>query len=383
MSSTQAEAHYQQAVLWRQKGDAQAALDEITKAIAIENQAEYYFERAWAQVVLADVEEAEKSLEMIAAISNHRPCPRVQETNVASLWRELALLKGRIKSQATLFKQALEDQDPEAILTALTPGEDHGLSNLLRASLRLHGSSAYGAMGQSKFGGQPDLPSDFDWPEGHDGVPLAFLCQLNLAALNIPKPSPLPASGLLYFFYEAKEQPWGFEPEDKGQWKVIYIAKQVGLWGKDIPEDLPEGCLFAPIFLKSQVEVTLPDGSDEGICALGLSQPVKEIYTDALENWYGKEPWHRLLGNPQPIQAAMQIECEMVANGIDPASGYNHPNIASIASGAQQWRLLLQLDSDAETGMTWGDGGRLYFWIRQQDLKIRNFDDVWLILQCY
>jgi uncharacterized protein YwqG len=79
----------------------------------------------------------------------------------------------------------------------------------------------------------------------------------------------------------------------------------------------------------------------------------------------------------------MEIECEMVANGIDPATGYNHPSFASIASGAQRWKLLLQLDSDENTGMTWGDGGRLYFWIRQEDLKLRNFDDVWLILQCY
>ena len=30
----------------------------------------------------------------------------------------------------------------------------------------------------------------------------------------------------------------------------------------------------------------------------------------------------------------------------------------------------------------WGDVGRLYFWIRDADLRARRFDATWLILQC-
>ena len=30
-----------------------------------------------------------------------------------------------------------------------------------------------------------------------------------------------------------------------------------------------------------------------------------------------------------------------------------------------------------------GDCGKIYFNIRKEDLKNRNFDNVWLILQCY
>jgi uncharacterized protein YwqG len=33
--------------------------------------------------------------------------------------------------------------------------------------------------------------------------------------------------------------------------------------------------------------------------------------------------------------------------------------------------------------MMWGDAGRLYFWIRKQDLAEQSFDAVWAILQCY
>lgn len=32
--------------------------------------------------------------------------------------------------------------------------------------------------------------------------------------------------------------------------------------------------------------------------------------------------------------------------------------------------------------MMWGDLGRLYFWIRDDDLAARRFEKAWLILQC-
>ena len=32
--------------------------------------------------------------------------------------------------------------------------------------------------------------------------------------------------------------------------------------------------------------------------------------------------------------------------------------------------------------MMWGDVGKLYFWIRKQDLARRDFSNVWMIMQC-
>ena len=50
--------------------------------------------------------------------------------------------------------------------------------------------------------------------------------------------------------------------------------------------------------------------------------------------------------------------------------------------GAADWQLLLQIDSDPNTGMMWGDVGKLYFLMNSEDLRNRNFDAAWLILQC-
>jgi uncharacterized protein YwqG len=38
--------------------------------------------------------------------------------------------------------------------------------------------------------------------------------------------------------------------------------------------------------------------------------------------------------------------------------------------------------ANERTGMSWGDYGRIYYMIRESDLRRRNFADVWLVLQC-
>jgi uncharacterized protein YwqG len=74
----------------------------------------------------------------------------------------------------------------------------------------------------SKIGGVPTLPSELSWPIWK-GEPLAFLAQLDLA--EIPKevvPPWLPRNGLLFFFYDKEQSTWGFDPADRGSWRVLY-----------------------------------------------------------------------------------------------------------------------------------------------------------------
>ncbi len=80
----------------------------------------------------------------------------------------------------------------------------------------------------------------------------------------------------------------------------------------------------------------------------------------------------------------MELECELVTNGLycgDP-SGYNDPKAKTLEPNAKKWRLLLQIDSNEENEMMWGDVGRLYFWIKKDDLINKNFDKSWFSLQC-
>ena len=73
-------------------------------------------------------------------------------------------------------------------------------------------------LGATRFGGQPDVPSDFIWPtymgESYDHVvkerPLSFLAQFNCADFaKYDTEHLLPDHGLLSFFYELDSMCWG------------------------------------------------------------------------------------------------------------------------------------------------------------------------------
>jgi uncharacterized protein YwqG len=80
----------------------------------------------------------------------------------------------------------------------------------------------------------------------------------------------------------------------------------------------------------------------------------------------------------------MDLECQLVSNGIDcgDPSNYESPEVKELDKGRSDWILLLQIDTDDDVKMMWGDGGMLYFWIKKDDLKESRFENSWMILQC-
>jgi uncharacterized protein YwqG len=112
---------------------------------------------------------------------------------------------------------------------------------------------------------------------------------------------------------------------------------------------------------------------------------MEDAYCEFRDSVYEGQPAHHLGGYPDPIQSEdMDLDCQLVSNGLycGDESGYKDKRAAMLEAGRSDWTLLLQIDSDDGTEMMWGDGGTLYFWIRKDDLAARNFDDVWMILQC-
>jgi len=238
----------------------------------------------------------------------------------------------------------------------------------------------------SKIGGLPNLPDPSLWPK-YKGKSLSFIAQIKLQEL--PKDLPndmLPSKGMLYFFYDAEQSTWGYDPKDKGSWRVIYIEDVPdALATVGCPADIPEESRFKELPVQLQDDVSIPDTA-EILSNFSLSDKqvdeVCEIYDQFAER---RSPWHQLLGHPDPIQGDMKLECQLVSHGLycGDATGYNDPKAKGLTPGASQWRLLLQIDTDEPTGMMWGDGGRLYFWITEDDLRKKRFENVWMISQCY
>lgn len=264
------------------------------------------------------------------------------------------------------------------------------LKTELRLSVRLRTEPmdiGHLSLGQSRIGGMPDLPLDIDWPI-NQGTPLAFIAQINLRELmGINGEQALPDSGYLYFFYDSNEQPWGFDPKDRGAWKVIYVREKQGALVR--ASNIPKGGTTHKLRgIKFQQEYNLPGW--ESIVVESMKLDGNEIdllfdLQDRIANLYGTIGLiHRLLGHPDEIQGEMQLECQLASRGIycGDSTGYNDPRRGELEKGATDWRLLLQIDSDDDADMMWGDCGRIYFWVEDSKLKQLEFGNTWLILQC-
>ena len=95
----------------------------------------------------------------------------------------------------------------------------------------------------------------------------------------------------------------------------------------------------------------------------------------------------KLLGHPEVIQNPMEEECEAVTRGFNMGGIESYPKQyqKEIRSASKDWILLFQMDTveTSDYELMFGDSGHIYFWIKKEDLKNKNFDNIWLILQCY
>lgn len=269
----------------------------------------------------------------------------------------------------------------------------------------------YARDGGSRLGGLPRLPDDVEWPVWR-GRPMSPLAQVALDDLPAELSGlGLPETGALAFFWDSgavrmwtlhggEEAPdaagWGFDPADAGAAAVVY-AEGADHPERAAPDGLPQAALLLARSARLVPESTIPSYGSRAFEALDLSEDELDAYLDdfyprvaAAEGVAGANgldfaPRHQLLGHPDVIQGDMQLEAQLVTNGLycGDSTGYNDPRARELEAGADDWRLLFQLGSDEEElGVMWGDVGRLYFWIRDGDLRARRFDAVWLILQC-
>lgn len=186
-----------------------------------------------------------------------------------------------------------------------------------------------------KLGGRPDLRPRSRWPSV-GGRPLAFVAQIDLAQLApLDSDGQLPPAGLLSFFYGV---PAG--PLDGDSCEVIFSEPGSPLTRREFPDGLPDHERFTAVGMTARGLLTLPPAAPSFLTA--EEQGAYDEVRASLE----PEPSHQLLGHPDIVQS--------------------DPRQATEA-------LLLQVDSDTGTGMTWGDVGRVYYLISREDLLGQRF----------
>jgi uncharacterized protein YwqG len=234
-------------------------------------------------------------------------------------------------------------------------------------------SEAKVPLGASKVGGRPDLPPNASWPTYRDGRPLAFLAQLDLrqvAKLGTPIRG-LPAAGLLSVF-----SVWGWledgdpqtpadgteaRQEESGWTVVLHTPPSAELERIKKPRGVHA---FKAAAAELVPLLTLPNHRVEPpLAVLGWTEDEYERF-DRMQSdfrsvqkshWLKTEdPGHHQVGGHALFQ--QEFPREVLDKGL---------------------AMLLQIGTDPNAGMCWGDGGELTFYADSQGLAQGRFERVW------
>ena len=242
--------------------------------------------------------------------------------------------------------------------------------------------------------------------------PLSFIAQVDFAELHAVHPlDGFPAAGRLLFFCDPFDWPWG-ERDDQAQMRVIFTELpaerlQRRRYPREFDEPaasqvMPRGYVFKPRTLRPTAWLLPPPLGFAGQPrAWAPSEwPAWPAYDRFWGDLYARHPEtfgprgesiHQVGGIAFSIQDPVEVECARLADGRSRPRAlwrelpdeFTQEQRAAHLARAEDWHLVLQIDSDIEAGMEWGDVGRLYLCARKDDLAACRFDRCWMVMQCY
>ncbi|MDO3410811.1 YwqG family protein [Saccharibacillus sp. CPCC 101409] len=282
---------------------------------------------------------------------------------------------------------SLSGENRSRLLQAIEAhGFEHASGYLLRTAKQIVALSKkeadrYPQIGNSRIGGEPDLPEMLEWPTDSDGDLMSFVLQLNAAELEDTERR-LPTEGVLFFFVGD----YGLEVEHR----VLYAsARQMeGARRTAAPGELKleENGPYRPFKLNAQSSLELPGYAYVDEEAVESEEHGWEEYEDLnfalheederpvvkmfgyAEGQHGDDEYMaalELFGCESTYDPTEAIERLAGALGGDPELARRE--VADIL-------MLAEIDSDDDVGFMWGDAGVLHFFIRKEDLLRGRFD---------
>lgn len=237
-------------------------------------------------------------------------------------------------------------------------------------------------VGQSKFGGKPDLPLDTEWPK-YDKEPMVFLGQLNINDFKkLDVENILPSSGIIYFFvhFKTPESEWGAEYEfivDKNKYSVIYTDKE-NLTTMEFPKELPDVYHFKEQELVFNLMYSLPVRES---LEIKYFKDVDENNLSYFNEKFASGEGEQILGYCSPIQYDVTFDWAISDLGFK-TYDFSESDLARIDSIRPEFINLLQFSLDNEvTGFKKIGISLGYFGIKKTDLKNKKFENAILIFQ--
>lgn len=221
---------------------------------------------------------------------------------------------------------------------------------------------------QSKFGGLPYLPQDFEYPKTSEGNCLYLLAQINFA--EVPKLEGFPEKGILQF-YIANDDLYGANFEDQftqDGFRVLYFPDPVI---DNLATDfsfLPFEDVYLPIDLNS---------IDECLVLSFDRQTAPLSHDDYKFDDFTNSEFRDFISNNEDIYDVYSGTGHKL--GGYPFFTQSDPR-EFLTDQKEPYILLLQIDTDKD--VMWGDGGVGNFFIKESDLRKLNFSNVMYNWDC-
>ncbi|WLD92876.1 YwqG family protein [Alkalihalobacillus sp. AL-G] len=230
---------------------------------------------------------------------------------------------------------------------------------------------------QSKFSGNPYLPKYTEHPKDKNGLPMKLLAQINFE--EIPNIESMPEKGILQLFISGEDDLMGINFDDltdQSNFKVIYhsnIIEDKSLLVTDFSymDSLNEE--FFPIqdelslsFTLEYEPISVEDYRNSDLLGESVDLSVekdngdKELWEVYSDTFLGDG--HKMGGYPYFTQTDPR----------DYEKRYQEHNV-----------LLLQIDTEDDKGIMWGDAGIANLFIKEEDLKALNFKNVIYNWDCH
>jgi hypothetical protein len=285
------------------------------------------------------------------------------------------------------------------------------------------GDDDYSQLGNTRFGGQPDLPEGVPWPatgepDDDETVFSNFICQINLAEMpRIPTAASLPASGMFYLFVRSLDSAYMPVVYDA----IYHAGGPEGLSLRQQPDDdrMADEYLLdlSPVRARAESAVSIAwyrkalrksveshGGHDAMMAfykmdeALARQDQIAQMFgfanagdervdlyrkmyftrigkTDLHYNdyWASLEAYEAELAFRRERRETSLVE---MYEKMRPGVMWILENEASIAAAVAEWRLLLRVDSNHHMQMSILDADPIYVFARDVDLLASKFDDL-------
>ena len=251
------------------------------------------------------------------------------------------------------------------------------LTETKKPSLIIHGEKMETTPLQSKFGGRPYWLKADPYPISKSGEPFRLLAQINFSELTVSIPD-YPTEGILQFFV-ADDDVYGLDFDDmtnQDTFRIVYhetLESDESKWMTEFA-GFGDGRYF-PVEKECTLSFEL---SNEIISGSDYRFNVITQFHQLLENTTDKDY--------ETYDEVMEAYGDLASGQGSKLGGYpffTQEDPRTYGDYPTFDTLLLQIDTDDELDIMWGDSGVANFFIASEDLKKRDFSKVLYNWDCY